>query len=215
VATPTEDTSSPAENKSENSSTQLSLNDADSALKAYKAVLENKSEFYSTDTKKNIFLDDFLTNKEIFEAVFKAAQFTTLDMDGDKIPEVVLELSIGDDPISFEILHYMNNTVYGYNIVYRGLEQLKADGTFWSSGGTLDNSCEKLRFESNTYKTDSLGYSKSSYNNDAMTISYFINNKPVTEESFRSFADEQNAKPGPAWYEFSQKNIDTELSVNQ
>ncbi len=51
-------------------------------------------------------------------------------MDGDKVREVVLELSVGNKPAFYEVLHYMDDTVYGYLIVYRGLEGLKEDGTF-------------------------------------------------------------------------------------
>lgn len=211
------ETTTPAENKTENIKTQMpSENNKNySVLEAYKAVLQNKVNFLSTDNKKNVYLNDLLTNKEIYGTIFKITHFTVLDMDGDKIPEVILELSDGDNnPICFEVLHYMNAKVYGYNIVYRGLEELKTDGTFIYSSGAADNGCGKLRFESNVYKTDTLGYSKSSQGDANLTISYFINNKPVTEESFNSFMKEQHGKKDAVWYEFSQKNIETELSIN-
>ena len=44
-------------------------------------------------------------------------------MDGDEVPEVVLELSVDNNPEFYEVLHYMDDTVYGYNITYRGLER--------------------------------------------------------------------------------------------
>lgn len=183
-------------------------------LEAYKAVLQNKTEFFSTDNKKKLYLNDFLTNKEIYGTIFKVTHFTILDIDGDKAPEVVLELSVGDEPEFYEVLHYMNDTVYGYLIVYRGLEGLKTDGTFRFSSGAADNGWGKLRFESNAFKTDILGYSKSSQGDSNLTISYFINNKPVTKESFDSFTNEQSGKKDAVWYEFSQKNIEIELSAN-
>ena len=68
--------------------------------------------------------------------------FTVLDIDGDKIPEVVLELSIGNNPQDFEVLHYMNGAVYGYNIAYRGLMELKTDETFRYSNGASDTGWE-------------------------------------------------------------------------
>ena len=198
------------------STTACSSNKSYLILEAYKAVLQNKVNFFSTDTNKNVYLKNFLTNKEIYGATFKITHFTVLDMDGDKIPEVVLELSVGNNnPMCFEVLHYMNGKVYGYNIVYRGLEELKTDGTFGYSSGASDNGRGKLRFESNAYETDILGYSKSSQNNDNITISYFINNKPIAEESFNSFMKEERGKKDVVWYEFSQKNIEIELSKNQ
>jgi len=185
------------------------------ALEAYKKVLQNKAEFFSTDNKRNVYLNDFLTNEEIFGAIFKVTHFTVLDMVGDKVPEVVLELSVGNNnPICYEVLHYMNGAVHGYNIVYRGLERLKTDGTFWGSSGAADNKCGKLKFSSKAYETDILGYSQSSQGDANLTISYFINNKPVTEESFNSFSKKQDGKKDVVWHEFSEKNIATELSLN-
>jgi uncharacterized protein YecT (DUF1311 family) len=184
------------------------------ALELYKTVLQNKVDFFSVDDKNKIYLKDIL-KKQYPSNNFKVTRFSVLDMDGDKIPEVVLELSDGNNnPVFFEILHYMKGEVYGYNIVYRGLEQLKADGTAWGSSGASDNECRKLRFDSNAYQTDILGYSKSSQNNDGTTISYFIDNKPVTKEAFDLFSKEQNAKEDAVWHEFSQKNIETEFSIN-
>lgn len=209
----TSTSSAPSDSKSENTKTQILSNNSE--LEAYKAVLQNKVEFFSTDNKKNLYLNDFLTNEEIYGTIFKVTHFTVLDMDGDKVPEVVLELSVGDAPEFYEVLHHMNGVVYGYLIVYRGLEELKADGTFRFSSGAADNGWGKLRFESNTFKTDMLGYSKSSQGGTNLTISYFINDKPVTKESFDSFTNEQSGKKDAVWYEFSLENIEAELSANQ
>jgi hypothetical protein len=212
TSVPASPSSTSLNSNSENTDTQMLSNN--SVLEAYNAVLQNKTEFFSTDSKKKLYLNDFLTNEEIYGTVFKVTHFTVLDMDGDKVPEVVLELSVGNEPEFYEVLHYMNDTVYGYLIVYRGLEGLKADGTFGYSSGAADNGFGKLKFESDTFKTDILGYSKSSQGDVNLNISYFINNKPVTKESFDSFKNEQSGKKDAEWYEFSQKNIETELYIN-
>ena len=212
TSVPTSSSSISLDSKSENVKTQILSNN--SVLEKYTAVLQNKVEFFSTDNKKNLYLNDFLANKEIYGTIFKVTHFTVLDMDGDKVPEVVLELSVGDEPEFYEVLHYMNGVVYGYLIVYRGLEDLKVDGTFRFSDGASDNGCGKFGFKSNALETDILGYSKSSQGDTNLTISYFINNKLVTKESFDSFTNEQSGKKDAAWYEFSQKNIKTELSTN-
>jgi hypothetical protein len=157
-------------------------------------------------------LNDFLTNEEIYVTIFKVTHFTVVDMDGDKIPEVVLELTPGENPNPefYEVLHYMNGSVYGYIQVYRGLENLKTDGTFGWSSGAFNNGYGKLRFESNACETDILGY-KDTIIDDNRT--YFIKNKPVTEEAYNSFRKEEEGKKDVVWYEFSQKNIETELSI--
>ncbi|MFL0246262.1 hypothetical protein [Candidatus Clostridium stratigraminis] len=209
---PPSPSSSSSNDKNKNTNNQVLTNNF--TLEAYKAVLQNKAEFFSTDNKKSLYLNDFLSNKEIYGTIFKVTHFTVLDMDGDNKPEVVLELSVGGEPQFYEILHYMNSVVHGYLIVYRGLEELKADGTFHFSNSAADNGWGKLSFEPNAPKTDMLGYSKSSQNGANLTITYLVNNKLVTKESFDSFSKEQSEKKNATWYEFSQKNIETELSAN-
>lgn len=190
------------------------------AMEAYKSVLQNKVNFFSmgdcfSDDKKYLYLDNLLKDTETPEnPTLKITHFTILDMDGDKTPEVVLELSVvgKEYPDFYEVLHYINGTVYGYNFPYRGLEALKTDGTFRYSSGAGDYGTAKLRFSSNACEDEKLGYCESSDNKEGMTESYFINNKPVTAESFESFCKEQDEKEDVVWYEFSQKNIEKELS---
>lgn len=194
------------DSNSENKENQVPSNN--SVSEAYKEVLQNKTEFFSTDNNKKLYLNDFLTNEEIYGTIFKATHFTVLDMDGDKV--VVIELSVGDEPQFYEVLHYVNDTVYGYLIVYRGLEELKADGTYFYSNGAADNGIGKLKFESDAFETEILGYSKPSQS-DGNLISYYIDNNPVTKESFDSFMNEQSGKKDVVWYDFSQKNIENEF----
>ena len=199
------------DSKGEDTNTQISSDH--SVLETYNAVLQNKSEFFSTDSKKNLYLNDFLTNQEIYGTIFKVTHFTVFDMDGDKVPEVILELSVAGEPQFYEILHNMDDVVYGYLVGYRSLEGLKTDGTFGFSSGAADSGWGKLRFESDAVTTDILGYSQSSQSDTDLTISYFINNQSVSKESFDSFTNKQTEKKDAVWYEFSQKNIETEVPV--
>lgn len=187
--------------------------DNEPASDPYQAVLLNNATFFSTDSKKDVLLNDFLTNKELYETVFEVSRFAVLDMDGDQAPEVVLELTVQGNPQFYEVLHMKDGTVYGYNIVFRGLLMLKADGTFSYSGGAADNGYGKLTFQPDSYETTVLGYMESSQNDDGMTISYYIDNQPVTEEAYGAFSKEQDAKEDVVWHEFSQANIEAELAV--
>jgi hypothetical protein len=197
-------------NNSESSNSKVSSDIENSnAISAYKSVLENKAQFFSTDNKKNRYLNDFLANNGGYGTSLTVSNFTVLDMDGDGIPDVVLELSVGtDNPQFYEVLHYMNGEVYGYLQVYRGLESLKVDGTSVGSSGAYDNECGKLIFNTTGCDTNVLGYMKSNQSKSGITISYFINNKPVTKDEFNVFENEQNAKKDVTWNEFSQDNIE-------
>lgn len=184
------------------------------ASEAIQAVLLDNAGFFSVDNMKELTLNDFLTNKELYEVEFQAARFAVLDLDGDAAPEVVLELTVNGNPEFYEVLHDQDGTVYGYLIVYRGMENLKADGTFLYSNGAADNGYGKLIFQSDGIETDTLGYTESNQNNGDTTISYFVGQQPVTEDAYQAFAAEQNGKEDATWYEFSQGNIEAELSVN-
>ena len=182
-----------------------------SVLEAYKAVLKNKAELFSTDSKKKIYLQDFLTNKEIYGTEFTVTHFAVLDMDGDKVPEAVLELSVNNEPQFYEVLHEMDGTVCGYLIVYRGLESLKADGTFQYSSGAEDTGIGKLKFGATAFRTEVSDYSESGQGG---TVSFFIDKKPVSKEAYDSLLKDQSGKKDAAWYEFSPEKIEAELSGN-
>jgi len=204
-------------------SSAVAVNGKDPAIDAYKNVLENKAAFVETtikedfttaDKMRKFYLNDFLnggpygTNPEY---PLKIRHFAVVDMDGDKIPEVVLELKVGGEGADFrEVLHYYNGEVYGYFCGIRSLSGVKADGTFGVSGGAGDWGFEKLRFTGNTVETVRLGDCQSNSTQDVE--SYFVNDKPVTEEAFQHYVDEQGAKEDVVWYEFSQENIETQLS---
>ena len=200
-----------SDSKSESAKTQLSSdNNKNSAMEAYKTVLQNKAEFFSTDNKKNLYLNDFLNNEEIYGTVLKVTHFTVLDLDGDKIPEVVLELTVGNYVEFYEVLDYKNDKVNGYIQVLRGFENLKADGTVHYSNSAFDNGYRKLSFETNACEDYTLGYHNTDSNN-----AYFIDNKPATEESYNAFTKEQDGKKDAVWYEFSKENIETKITDNK
>jgi hypothetical protein len=217
---------SPSDNKTASTETPHSAegskkdtvvtNTYSAAIDSYKDVLQNKLDFVSTDDHRNkVFLNDFVTNEAIYATGFNVTHFTVVDMDGDDIPEVVLELtpSPGRFPEFYEVLHYMDGAVYGYIQVYRGLEILKTDGTFrWSSGASYFG-YGKLSFGPDACETINLGYLESSQKNDVIKTDFMIDNKAVTEEAYNSFANEQDGKLDAIWHEFSQENVETELSL--
>ena len=188
---------------------------SEQALEAYKAVLLNNAEFFSIDNGRDLTLDDFLTGKEPYEVTFGTSRFTVLDMDGDGVPEVVLELTVNGNPQFYEILHYTDGAVYGYLVVYRGLEALKTDGTFYYSSGAADGGYAKMKFLPDAYEMDVLGYTESSQDDIGTTIAYFIDNQSVTEAEFNAFRQEKDSKEDVVWVEFTQANVETELSANQ
>lgn len=191
-----------------------SLSDESITIDAYKLILQNKISFYSPYDDKNIFLKDFLSYGGAgYDAELGLSHFAILDMDGDKINEVVLDLSFfgreGTDLC--EVLHFMNGTVYGYLLTNRGLEELKSDGTFIYSAGAGDWGFATLKFTSDNYEYSKLGYCESNANGEL----YFIDNNTCTEEAFSTFCNEQEDKAETKWYEFSQETVKAQLTSTQ
>lgn len=181
----------------------------------YKAVLQNDVDFISTADNKKFSINDFLNRNSEYEGIYKVTHFTVLDMDGDKTPEVVLELSLNDYPEQYEILHYSNGTVYGYNFEYRGFEALKEDGTYSYANSAADVGVEKiLSFQLDSVETETLGYAQSDFSGSNAEISYFIDKASVTQEAFNTFSDQQNEKKDVQWYEFSSENIEGKVNMD-
>lgn len=202
-------------NKSESAKTQLSSDNKSFAIDAYKAVLQNKAEFFSSDDNKDVYLKDFLTKDEIYGTVYKLTHFAVVDMDGDGTPEVILELTVGKYVEYYEVLHYMNNKVTGYIQVLRGFGDLKTDGTVFYSGSAFNNGYLKLSFKANACDDYILGYHNTDDNNGSPIRTYFIDNKPATEKEYNAFVKEQDEKKDAAWYEVSNENIETKITDSQ
>ena len=190
----------PAANQANQSSTIRSQSPESIALEAYKKVLENIATFINTEDKKPIKLNEFLGPD------FEVTRFAVIDMDGDDVPEIIVESTIYNT-----ILHYIDGEVYCYNFVHRGMKSIKTDGTFNFSSGASDSGYGRIRFTTDTYAIEVLGYSESNWENNNQMISFFIDNKSVTEEEFLSFANEQNSKEDVSWFDFNQENMNEHL----
>ncbi len=171
------------------------------ALQAIGDVLLNKKDFLSTDNNKRMFLKDIKIDDIGFNdnTVLKIGEFSVVDLDGDSVPEVVLETANG--PGGYEVMRYFNGDVYGYFLVTRAMENLAKDGTFIGSSGAADNSLNKLRFFANTWDFDMLANSESG----GTVIYYYVNDIPVTNEAF----EQQNlfSHKSVDWYDYSNETV--------
>jgi len=59
-----------------------------------------------TDNQQKVYLHDFLADNGVYEIGLQVKSFTLLHMDGDDMPEVILELSVGISPEFHEVFHY-------------------------------------------------------------------------------------------------------------
>lgn len=181
----------------------------------YQKILKNDSRFISTEDHSEFLLNDFLARNSKAEGTYQVTQFAILDMDQDQIPEVVLELSLNGSPEQYEILHDSDGKVYGYNLVYRGFEMLKADGSYEYANGAADVGVQRITgFKADSAETETLGYSQSDFSSGDAKVSYSVGSASVTKEKFDAFLDRQDAKSDAQWYQFTPENIASKVRMD-
>lgn len=85
----------------------------------------------------------------------KPARYAKLDMDGDGLEELVVELEgIGDLPKL--VLGRFDGEIHGFTYYIRQMNFIKQDGTFYYSGGIGNRGWGKLRRSGNTWVVDAL-----------------------------------------------------------
>ena len=203
--------SSPAPSDNSSPSTQ---SDA-SPMSTYKSVLQNKTQFFSTDAKKNLNISQLNQAVSDDDSVkVKAIKLAIADLENDEIPEVILWLDVNtNEYYGFEVLRYRDGVVYEYTLPYKSFMDLKDDGTFSFSSGAADSGFGKVKFTENGYSIDKITYSESSDNSGNNQItSYFVNNQSASEEDFLSAINKQSDKTAITWYDFTDENIEKLLS---
>lgn len=183
------------------------------SAEAYKAVLQGDAIFFSIDAGETLSIG------ELAKAVgdmpdgtnVTATGFTALDLDGDGMREVILQLA---DHYGSIVLRYGDDSiVYGYTLYYRAFMSVKADGTASFSSGAAENGFGTLQFVENGCSLMSTTYSTAGFDGgNNLHVAYTVDNKPATEAEFLSAIDAQNKKEDAVWYAFTPENIETVLS---
>ena len=127
-------------------------------------------------------------------------RFAVVDMDGDQVPEVVLEI---DDDMGYVILRYKDGEIYGNEIDYRSLENLKEDGSHGGDAGAGDNWIKKLYFIGNSIVSDDKVHIKE----DTWNVSYTINDIPVEENVWNGIKTSFDETPEVEWHEFTEEAV--------
>jgi hypothetical protein len=143
---------------------------------AYLNVLQNKDKFFHYSYFYNFFGNGFEDKEDIYKGEYKTVseylerhvndphtihidEFTVLDMDGDSIPDVILNTQPSYDQL---LLRYENGTVFGYEFGIRGLKGIMKDGTYSWSNGAADSGYSKLKSISGVLEVEEL-YDLSDY----------------------------------------------------
>ena len=174
-------------------------------LKVFKKVLNNEITHLDAEKQRNIFLKDYYEDNGVTATEMR---FTLVDLDGDGIPEVVLE----HNPGAIRVLRYENGTVYGFSFDFRGMNGIKKDGSFDWSNSAFNSGIGRQSFSETN--TNTVHLAEISSEADDNTI-YYIYYNIVTESQFIAFQTAQNKKEDVEWTEFTMENINSLKEWNE
>lgn len=179
----------------------INMNPGD--LKLYQLVLNNEAQFFSTSDRANLYLGQL--NRGV-DGSMTFTQFAMAGLDADSMVEIVVQLSVnGNAYYGYEVLDAREGKVYGYDLVYRALEDLKADGTFSYASGAFDTGFGILKLGDREYSIEPIAYSELAEDGH---VHYIHNGIPITDEAYRQLCNIQEKKAPVTWYKFTDENIE-------
>ena len=136
---------------------------------------------------------------------WKPGRFAVLDLDDDGVSEVILEVT---EPEAFIILNGTKSVV-AKEWPYRGLLNLKDDGTFTFSSGALDGGVAMLVYQGDNgahWGYLPLAESISDANGN---VTYWLDGgiEKTDEAGFNAALEAQNAKLDALWYDYTEENL--------
>lgn len=168
----------------------------------YLEVLEDKRNYFN-EGEEEITFSEYL--KDYLERFSLTLSYAVLDMDKDGKDEMIVGIENTDEP--YLILNYEDNIVYGYSITYRGMQNLKTDGTYQASGGADVNVVAYSNFNKFTRNETKLA---SSINGE-----YIVNNEITTLEEYNNFIKKFNEKENVSFttYKSYEQTESTNINV--
>lgn len=180
------------------------------AEEAFRAVLLNEKPLFYVEndvpySDREIIYEyyDYLDEIPFNDMPMVIPHFAIVDMDGDTVPEVVLEL---DNYMGFVLLRYKDGEVYGNEVGYRFMSELKVDGSAMGFDSAFESSIGKVFFIGNTILSCDIG--AVSYD------SYYSNNMPIDEKTWEKLQTAFEETPSVEWHEFSEEAIEEWLVDN-
>lgn len=171
-------------------------------LDAFRRILEGRMSIYRIASMEAIPIDKISLFFTVDELPWTVERFAVQDLDNDGIQEMVLEIS---NYAGYVILHYREDgSVTGVETWYRAMQELKADGSYRSSGSSSDRCYWKFHHVADLLLAEC-------YAQEDGTQIYRVAGETVDAEAFAAFEEDQAAKPDAAWYE-SWENF---LAVSQ
>lgn len=178
-----------------------------SAASAFRAVLLNEMTFSCAGKTPHSYADTDMPWEGLlcdqpygFPEQNTICRFAVVDLDGDAVPEVVLEI---EEYYGYLILQYREGRIYGNEAYYRAMDNLRENGAFISSDGAFDKTIQKMFYVGDTYITDSKIHVLSGYNDTR----YYIGDILISESGHGRVNDLMDEIPEVEWHDYTQEAV--------
>ena len=135
-------------------------------------------------------------------------RFALADVDKDGKKEVVVEISPnGGVYYGFLILRMLDSRVIGYELSYRGLTELKEDGTASHANTADDYGFGYLVLESD----EDYGFAPIAYRipDTEKNAGFYAHGEPISQDEYDRLQAEQDQKEPAQWYDLTEENIES------
>lgn len=181
------------------------------AAELFTAVLQNEREIRFSELgahgRTDLFSPKIGTISELqygYESHYDIANFAVVDMDGNGISEVILEV---EEYFGYIILCYQDGRIIGHGMPYRGFMNLREEGLYESTGGAAYGKINRLYFLGKTWEQDVLA--------EMDYQSYYRKDMVCDEAVWKQECEEFNKKDSAEWYAFTPENIATYVLENE
>lgn len=179
-----------------------------SVMEAFRSVLLNEAAFSCTDKvpgdninviqQFNGFLNEIPYG---YKNPAQVCRFGIVDMDGDSMPEVVLEI---EDYYGFLILRNVDGQIQGNFLDYRAMYSLKENGSFRSENSAFEVFINKLYFIRDTVVADKKIHKLMSNYDET---SYSIDDISVGKEDYERANALYEGYPEVEWHDYTEEAV--------
>lgn len=186
---------------------QDSRHDWEQVKDKYESILSDEGVFFNWDQAEGMTITRFCESFETAEGSdFNIIQYALSDLDHDGTPELILWENINDvDDCGFLVIRYDGaGGAIGYEFSYRGLIDLKYDGTFGYSGGVANTGFATLAFSDKGWEYDIFGCVEE---NEA-EVSFRWGDSLVSQDEYWKYAEMQTSKVSVQWMPYPAERYD-------